>query len=74
MFLLITCSSFFSENFFRSGTANFCAVSLALNEVGYRTKGVRLDSGDLAYLSIKIRGIFKRIAEKYSQFFYDNNK
>ncbi len=47
--------------FFRSGIPNFCAVSLALNQIGYKSIGIRLDSGDLAYLSIKVREVFKKI-------------
>ena len=43
---------------------NFCAVALALNDLGYQARGIRLDSGDLAYLSIQVRNIFKAVAKK----------
>ncbi|XP_077990290.1 nicotinate phosphoribosyltransferase-like [Glandiceps talaboti] len=49
----------------RSGIPNFCAVSLALYDLGYKALGIRLDSGDLAYLSNKARLIFKNIADKF---------
>ncbi|CAH2076284.1 unnamed protein product [Thlaspi arvense] len=42
----------------KSGIPNFCAVSLALNELGYKAVGIRLDSGDLAYLSTEARQFF----------------
>ncbi|ONK71010.1 uncharacterized protein A4U43_C04F3790 [Asparagus officinalis] len=49
----------------RSGVPNFCAVSLALNELGYRAMGIRLDSGDLAYLSIEARKFFCAIEKEF---------
>ncbi|XP_043264250.1 nicotinate phosphoribosyltransferase isoform X4 [Colletes gigas] len=50
----------------RSGLLNFCAVALALNDLGYKSIGIRIDSGDLAYLSNAARDIFERIAAKYN--------
>ncbi|CAH0727385.1 unnamed protein product, partial [Brenthis ino] len=49
----------------RSGLLNFCAVALALNDCGYKAVGIRIDSGDLAYLSVLARDTFIRVAEKY---------
>ncbi|XP_031331456.1 nicotinate phosphoribosyltransferase-like [Photinus pyralis] len=49
----------------KSGLPNFCAVALALNDLGYRARGIRIDSGDLAYLSIVSREYFTKISEKY---------
>ncbi|XP_011176040.1 nicotinate phosphoribosyltransferase isoform X3 [Solenopsis invicta] len=53
------------ELYVRSGLLNFCAVALALNDLGYRAIGIRIDSGDLAYLSNVAREIFEKIAIKY---------
>ena len=50
--------------FYRSGIPNFCAVAMALNDLGYRAQGVRLDSGDLAYLSVVTREAFRKIANQ----------
>ncbi|KAI5069348.1 hypothetical protein GOP47_0015649 [Adiantum capillus-veneris] len=50
----------------RSGVPNFCAVALALNELGYKALGIRLDSGDLAYLSKQCRKIFSVIEKEFT--------
>lgn len=49
----------------RSGLPNFCAVALALNELGYKAAGIRLDSGDLAYLSCEARKFFCTIDKEF---------
>jgi nicotinate phosphoribosyltransferase len=41
-----------------SGIHNFIAVGAALLDIGRRPIGIRLDSGDLAYLSIEARNMF----------------
>ncbi|KAJ7944435.1 Nicotinate phosphoribosyltransferase [Quillaja saponaria] len=49
----------------RSGIPNFCAVALALNDLGYKAAGIRLDSGDLAYLSSEARKFFRTIEKEF---------
>ncbi len=44
----------------KSGLLNFLAVGAALHSLGYQPVGIRLDSGDLAYLSIESRKLFRR--------------
>ncbi len=48
----------------QSGIQNFITVGVALRELGYSCVGVRLDSGDLAYLSKEIRQLFKAVDAK----------
>ncbi|XP_050313425.1 nicotinate phosphoribosyltransferase-like [Anthonomus grandis grandis] len=50
----------------KSGLINFCATALALDRLGYRALGVRLDSGDLAYLSCVARDYFQKVAQEYN--------
>lgn len=45
----------------QSGARNFVVVALALVELGYAPLGVRLDSGDLAYISRQVRALFRRV-------------
>ncbi|KAL6894415.1 hypothetical protein ACP4OV_008513 [Aristida adscensionis] len=49
----------------RSGVPNFCAVALALNDLGYKAVGIRLDSGDLAYLSVVTRKFFQAVEKEF---------
>ncbi|XP_015923888.1 nicotinate phosphoribosyltransferase [Parasteatoda tepidariorum] len=49
----------------KSGLLNFCAVALALNDLGYQAIGVRIDSGDLAYLSNIAFDMFCKLGEHF---------
>ncbi|NWR95773.1 PNCB phosphoribosyltransferase, partial [Furnarius figulus] len=49
----------------RSGLPNFCAVALALHQLGYRAIGVRLDSGDLAQQAKEIRGALRACGARF---------
>ncbi|XP_072940547.1 nicotinate phosphoribosyltransferase isoform X2 [Epargyreus clarus] len=55
----------------RSGLLNFCAVALALNDCGYRAVGIRIDSGDLAYLSVLARETFGKISKVFNVPWFD---
>ncbi|CAN6466475.1 unnamed protein product [Victoria cruziana] len=56
----------------RSGLPNFCAVALALNDLGYKANGIRLDSGDLAYLSIQARRFFCAVEKEFGVLGFGN--
>mmetsp|Transcript_1363 Transcript_1363/g.4082 ORF Transcript_1363/g.4082 Transcript_1363/m.4082 type:complete len:545 (+) Transcript_1363:239-1873(+) len=47
-----------------TGLKNFLTVALALKEAGFDPKGVRIDSGDLAYLSKQARRLFDATADQ----------
>ncbi|XP_034557283.1 nicotinate phosphoribosyltransferase [Notolabrus celidotus] len=55
-----------------SGLLNFCAVALALCELGYRPVGVRLDSGDLCRQSIDVHRVFRLCSEHFSIAAFDS--
>ena len=56
----------------KSGVPNFLAVTCALHECSYQAIGLRLDSGDLAYLSLEIRSIFDQISQALNISFIKN--
>ncbi|XP_067145209.1 nicotinate phosphoribosyltransferase isoform X1 [Centruroides vittatus] len=56
----------------RSGLLNFCAVAMSLNKLGYQAIGVRIDSGDLAYLSKVARETFTKVANQYKLPWFHN--
>lgn len=45
----------------RSGVPNYICVALVLAEAGFKSLGIRLDSGDLPFLSKKARQMFHEI-------------
>mmetsp|Transcript_27803 Transcript_27803/g.50516 ORF Transcript_27803/g.50516 Transcript_27803/m.50516 type:complete len:577 (-) Transcript_27803:1959-3689(-) len=56
----------------QSGLKNFIMVALVLDDLGYMPKGIRLDSGDLAYLSMECAREFAAVATKFDRpFFHD---
>lgn len=50
----------------RSGVLNFAAVAMALYDLDYMALGIRIDSGDLAYLSRMTRETLKKIATEFN--------
>jgi len=49
-----------------SGIPNFLLCALAMYEIGFKPLGIRLDSGDLAYLSLEARNMFKQIEDRFN--------
>ena len=56
----------------RSGLLNFILVSLVLDDLGHVPTGVRLDSGDLAFLSMECERTFLDLGEKLRRPFLRN--
>lgn len=55
-----------------SGLRNFVCVSLALDDLGYKPRGIRLDSGDLSYLSLECEYTFHELGHRFDRsFFYE---
>ncbi|CAF1259571.1 unnamed protein product [Rotaria magnacalcarata] len=50
----------------KSGVPNFLAVARALHECNYQAVGLRIDSGDLAYLSLEVRAKFVDVSKKFN--------
>jgi nicotinate phosphoribosyltransferase len=50
----------------KSGVPNFLSVARVLHECNYQAIGLRLDSGDLAYLSLEVRARFIQTAKIYN--------
>ncbi|MBN2736752.1 MAG: nicotinate phosphoribosyltransferase [Spirochaetales bacterium] len=48
----------------RSGVPNFITVAGALKKLGHEPVGIRLDSGDLAYLSRETRKLFTKYGQR----------
>ena len=54
-----------------SGVPNFLCVALALHKAGYRAVGIRLDSGDLAYLSRETRTQFAEAGKQFEVDYFE---
>lgn len=57
-----------------SGVPNYICIALALSKLGYTPTGIRLDSGDLAYLSKAARAMFVAADARYGTTLAKNSK
>ncbi|WP_078548463.1 nicotinate phosphoribosyltransferase [Litchfieldia alkalitelluris] len=57
----------------KSGVPNAIKVAKELEEKGHKLKGIRLDSGDLAYLSKKARGMLDEAGLEYVSIIASND-
>ncbi|SBT79635.1 nicotinate phosphoribosyltransferase, putative [Plasmodium malariae] len=55
----------------KSGIFNFLIVALSLHEINYKPIGIRIDSGDLRYLTNECKKIFIDISQKLNVPFQD---
>ena len=56
-----------SYNTMESGVKNCILVSLVLHDLGYKSVGIRLDSGDLALLSQQAKALFAEVTERFGK-------
>lgn len=56
-----------------SGIHSYCRVAIALTGLGYVPRGIRIDSGDLAYLSVQCRRIMNSHGLTTSQIVASND-
>lgn len=54
----------------QSGLRNFILVSLVLDDLGYTPRGIRLDSGDLSYLSLECEYVFHEMVDRTQRHFF----
>ena len=72
LYAFLSYGSSYPENFLclvdtfdtiESGCRNFLIGAILLEKLGYKAKGIRLDSGDLAQLSKDAKVLFKEVGE-----------